>query len=258
MRDFEVIIASDDGQDYIGILATHNIQDPRIRCTYTGGVRTGLSRARNTALAAASRRIIVSLDADDVLAPDYIEHMTPLAERHGAAISQIDFIDHASGEPLKNCFKPYPQGFLKLEDLYLACTHTYASMVFDRSRIRHTWNEQIPLLEDAVFLAQCCDTLGGVWYSDAPLYRYFHRDGSLCNTPDAAKRFLEAGEIISQLLEGGGIELQNGHIRKVLAAYIAKNDAMEIAFEKAVKAGEASDYQDFLNRNIAMLREPLL
>jgi succinoglycan biosynthesis protein ExoO len=258
MQDFEVIIASDDNQDYISILATQDIQDPRIKCVYTGGVRTGLSHARNTALAAANGQIIVSLDADDALAPDYLADMVPLAMQHGAAISQVEFIDHVSGKPLINCFKPYPQGFLKLEDLYLACVHTYASMVFDRTRIKHSWNEQIPLLEDAVFLAQCSDTLGGVWYSDRPLYRYYHRDGSLCNTADAAARFLEAGKVIRQMMESGGIKLNNAHIRKVLTAYIAKNDAMEIAFEKAVKAGEARDYQDFLNKNIAMLHAPLV
>jgi glycosyltransferase involved in cell wall biosynthesis len=257
-QGFEMVIASDDGQDYVALLAEQNIQHPRIRCVYTGGVRTGLSHARNTALAAASGNIIVSLDADDALAPDYLEHMVTLAEQYGAAISQVSFIDHASGQALNNCFKPYPQGALKLEDLYLACVHTYASMVFDRNRIKHTWNEQIPLLEDAVFLAQCCDTLGGVWYSNTPLYQYFHRDGSLCNTADAAARFLEAGKIIRQQLQSGAITIANEHTRKVLSAYIAKNDAIEIAFETAVKAGEATDYQDFLNKNIAMLHKPLI
>src|ERR1700688_4316856 len=77
--DFEAIIISDDGQDYLSILQAQGIADPRLRFVNTGGIGKGVSYARNAGLAVAAGDIIAMLDADDAFYPAKLERMAPLA-----------------------------------------------------------------------------------------------------------------------------------------------------------------------------------
>jgi dihydroneopterin aldolase len=66
--DYELVIAPDDGLDY-----TQFSTDPRVRVLARTAVASGESRARNEAVAASRGAYIAMLDADDLLAPDYLE-----------------------------------------------------------------------------------------------------------------------------------------------------------------------------------------
>lgn len=258
MQDFELVIGSDDAQDYVEVLAHQGVSDTRIRCAYTGGVRTGSARARNCAFEASRHSIVAVLDSDDEWLPFHLERMVPLAVQYGAAVTQVDYADHDTGKPLPNRTKPFASGLLQLDEMLLACLHTYNPIVFDRRRVTHGWQEAVPLLVDAVFLAQCYNALPGVWYVSQPSYRYYRRSDSVCNAPDAAQRFLKAGTIINALLNEGIISSENPDVKRVLCAYVARNDALEIAFEKALAKGEVQDYQEFIGKNLTMLHAPLL
>src|SRR5882672_4601067 len=120
--------------------------------------------------------------------PFHLERLVPLAVRHGMAIAQIEFMDHESGRHLPNRAKSFPTGLLPLDQVLLACLHTYAPIVFDRSKIPQRWNERIPLLEDTVFLGEAYNHVPMVWYESTPSYRYFRRVDSVCNANDAARR----------------------------------------------------------------------
>jgi glycosyltransferase involved in cell wall biosynthesis len=253
----EIVIASDDGQDYIAVLASHGISDSIIRCVSTGGIATGLPHARNTALKASKGRVIVPLDADDTLAPAYIEENAALALEHGAVLSQITFIDDATGDEMSNCGKIYPKGLLALNDIYSASVHTYASIVYNREKIEFGWNEQVPLLEDAVFVAECAARLSRVYYNPQPLYRYYHREGSLCNSPQAPERFKHATQVIRRLIGQGEVCAENAQAKAILQAYLARNDAIETALENAISEGFAASYQDFIRKRPELLHTPL-
>jgi succinoglycan biosynthesis protein ExoO len=255
-QDFELVIGSDDEQDYLAILKMQGIIDPRIRCVFTGGAGRGAALARNAALGAARGRLVASLDADDEFLVGHLERMVPLAERHGAGITQVDFRDHDTGEPLPNRAKPQEDGLRPLEEILLGCLHTCSSIVFDREKVTHVWNEHLPVLEDPVFLAQCYNSLPAVWYVSQPSYRYHRRSDSLCNSANAAERFLNAGRIVLSLLDQGAIPA-SAYVARVLKAYIARNDSLQIAFDRAVEDGEATDYQDFMARNVQLLHAPL-
>lgn len=255
---FEIVIASDDEQDYLPVLAGQGIDDERIRQVYTGGIRTGLPHARNCGTRAANHRIIVSLDADDALQDGYLEAVAPLAEAHGAVLSQVMFVDDENGAPIPNKGRVFSSGLLPLEDIYSACVHSYASIAFDRKRLLHPWREEIPLLEDAVFVAECCAQLGRVWYQAEPLYRYSFRKGSLCNSAAAPERFLKAGQVIRALVDKGEICAGNDRLQSIVKAYLDRNDRIEHALLEALKTGAAKDYQDFIGKNPAMLHTPLV
>lgn len=257
-RDFEMVIAADDGQDYLAILQAQGLSDPRLKCVGTGGVGTGAAHARNCALNAAHGRIIAGLDADDAFLPDHLARLVPLAVEHGVAISQIDLRDHETASKLPNRAQPQAEGLLPLENALQACLHTYAPIVFDRDKIDQRWNESVPPLEDAVFLAECCTRVPVVWYQATPTYCYFRRSDSLCNAAGAAARFLEAGKRITDLVDRGGIAPSNPRVREVLRAYVRRSDALEHAFAQALEQGTVSDYQDFIGRNLDLLHAPLL
>lgn len=257
-QDFELIIASDDGQDYLAILEAQGISDLRIHGTSTDGVGMGSSAARNSAVHLARNRIIASLDCDDEFMPHHLENLVPKAMEQGLAISQIEYRDHATGKLLHNRAKPYRGGPLALEEVLLTCLHTYTSIVFDRKHAPHQWNERVRLLEDVVFLAECYNNLPAVCYMPEASYRYYKRDDSQCNADDAAKRFMAAGATMLELLDTGGIPTPNEHVGKVLRAYVERNNAVEHAFEQALSLGLVMDYQDFIGRNLDMLHTPLI
>ena len=63
--DWEMLIVSDDAQDYQAILAAEGFTDARLRFASTGAVGSGPSRGRNIGLAMSKGEYITTLDADD-------------------------------------------------------------------------------------------------------------------------------------------------------------------------------------------------
>src|SRR5690606_16728039 len=62
---WELVIVSDDGEDYEARLAAQGLVDRRFRFLSTGAVGAGASRARNLALETITTPYVAVLDADD-------------------------------------------------------------------------------------------------------------------------------------------------------------------------------------------------
>lgn len=84
----EIIVASDDAEDYAPLLAGY----PSLVFTAPGPKRTGAAPARNRALAMARGTYILPLDADDTLAPGYLDALLTLAARHEIVCSPTSVI----------------------------------------------------------------------------------------------------------------------------------------------------------------------
>ena len=258
VHEFEAVIASDDGVDYVELLKQKGIEDARLRCVLTGGTKTGSAHVRNVALDAASGRYIVSLDADDAIEPGYLAHMLPLAQEHGAAMCQVLFKNDPDGALLPNCSKHYDAGLIGMEDVVIANAHTYTCLVFDRQKAPVRWNDEVPLLVDVMLVAECCNVLGKIMYTPNPVYHYYHRSDSLCNSPQAPERFRAAGQAIRRLLDEDRLCTGNEPLKRIVRAYIDKNDKIENAFEAAHARGEAKSYQQFIRNNLELLYSPLV
>ena len=244
--DLEVVIASDDGTDYARLLRERGLSDPRVRCVSTGGVGTGAANARNTALDASRGRIVATLDADDVLAPRALEVLVPLSLRHGAAYGRPRFIDFATGAELESLDRPLPSGLVGLEDILTSQIHTYAGIVFDRSRVTARWPEWMKRWEDVYFYVRCFDDLDGIYHVAEPLYDYHRVPGSICNRPETGREYLDwADDLARRLEQGETLGLRNAALREVFRRFLRSRHVIEDAFVRALAAGDCVDFHSF-------------
>jgi glycosyltransferase involved in cell wall biosynthesis len=77
-RDFEVIIVDDGSTDEITVQLLDRLEQPRCRVIRT--VNRGVSAARNRGIDEAAGRFILPLDADDLIAPEYLARTVPILE----------------------------------------------------------------------------------------------------------------------------------------------------------------------------------
>jgi succinoglycan biosynthesis protein ExoO len=251
----EIVIASDDGQDYLAVLAEQGVRDPRLRCVSTGGTGTGVARARNTALHASTGQIVVSLDADDLLEPEALAVLGPLALSHGAAYSNHHVLDFESGAPLPNYNSVLPEGRLHLREVLTSNLHTYACVAFDRQRLKDVqWPAEISRWEDVLFFAACADALGTLYYTPQHLYVYHRRQGSICNRPETEEEFKRwAMWLLQALGEHEYLRYRAPATEQALRAYFQAQITLQTDYQKRLTAGEQIDYQRFLRENLQLL-----
>jgi len=75
-RDFEVIVVDDGSTETTTVQLLDQLDQPGIRMLRTEN--RGVSAARNHAIDAAAGRFILPLDADDLIAPDYLDRVVPV------------------------------------------------------------------------------------------------------------------------------------------------------------------------------------
>lgn len=251
----EIVIASDDGQDYAVLLTEQGLCDPRIRCVFTGGTGTGVASARNAALRAATGPIVVSLDADDLLEPDALAVLGPLAQAHGAAYSNHRVVDFESGAELPNYNRELPEGPVPLGEVLISNLHTYACIAFDLQRLADVgWPADISRWEDVLFFAACADALGGLYHTPQRLFVYHRRQGSICNRPETEEEFKKWGKWLLQALGTHAyLRYRNPAIEQALRAYFRGQVTLQANFQERLTAGEPMDYQRFLRDNLQLL-----
>jgi glycosyltransferase involved in cell wall biosynthesis len=251
----EIVIASDDGQDYLAVLAEQEVRDPRVRCVFTGGTGTGVANARNTALRAATGQVVVSLDADDLLEPEALAVLGPLARTHGAAYSDHHVRDFASGAELPNYNRVLPEGRVPLREVLTSNLHTYACIAFDRRRLADVcWPAEIVRWEDVVFFAACADALGALYHTPQRLYVYHRRQGSICNRPETEAEFARWGAWLLQALGAHDqLRYQDPATEQALRAYFQGQVVLQADYQKLLVTGEQMDYQRFVRDRLQLL-----
>jgi glycosyltransferase involved in cell wall biosynthesis len=245
--DWELVIASDDGVDYVRLLREDGVSDPRLRCVFTQGMGTGPANARNTGLDAAQARIVAMLDADDAFAPNALELLVPRAREHGAAYSRPRFFDHATNEELESLDRPLAGGLVTLEDVLTSHIHTYAGLVIDRTRVTARWPTWMQRWEDVFYYVQCFDDIDRMFHIAQPLYDYYRVPGSICNRPETGQEYLDWAALLERRLERGeDLGLRNDASRQLFWRFLRSRHVIEAEFIEALQTGRCQDFHGFI------------
>ena len=100
--DFELILVDDGSPDGCGALCdAYAGQDGRVRVIHQKN--GGLSAARNSGIAAATGEFLAFVDADDIVAPDYLEQLYCALRSSGAdmALCAVEDVNE-DGTPLEH------------------------------------------------------------------------------------------------------------------------------------------------------------
>ena len=242
---WELLIVSDDGVDYEGLLAEQGIVDERCRFFASPHYASGPNAARNVALASAQGSLIAPLDADDYYYPERLQTLVHLALEHGVAADNVDVCEQRSGNLLYRPFAVQQQievlplsGFLELS--------TPLILVFKRELIRCGWNEQVILGEDTLFNLRIMEAADTLMLHRWPMHTYSVHEGSICHRPDAASRAETAYSYCLQELSKSGLGFTTARYVEAVTAMLTRKRALNRRFNDALDRGFTGSFQDFI------------
>ena len=244
--DWEAIVVSDDGFDYLAHLAAMGLGDVRLRMLSTGGHRTGAHRARNVGLAAARGDYVTQLDADDEIAPSRIVDLLPLASRHGAAADNLILRDAGTGATL---YRALGDGAVPA-DLGVNAIVALSAPLVPLIRRDHLLprDEGVELAEDVIANIRLGARIGRLPVVASSSYIYNVNGTSMCHRPGAAAAFDAAyATYIERLAFGDGFGLPAA-VRNMAKAALIDKRAMNGAYAAATTAGYAGTFQHFALR----------
>ena len=241
--DWEAIIVSDDGCDYLAMLAAQGLGDPRLRQTSTGGVRTGCHRARNAGFKLTRGDFTTQFDADDEWTPDRLAQLLPVAAEYGAAADNLLLRDAGTGAML-----------------YRALGEIAAPVFLDAAAIVRLSAPLVPLVrrdhvlaraegvemaEDVIANLQLVARIGRLPVLARSSYIYNIRNSSICHLPGAETGFGRAYAACMQRLDNGDGFGLPPEIRRHARGAFAEKRALNRAFALAVSAGFCGSFQHF-------------
>ena len=182
--DLEIIMVDDGSTDASGRMCDeYALRDSRIRVVHKKN--GGLSSARNAGLEAAVGTYIGFIDSDDYISPDFYESLVTVLGKETTVIANAKFIrvdengntrpscvPHTGREEITSpCFAK--ELMLHLGDVSV-CTKLFPAELLSGIR----FNED-KLNEDLLFILELLSRVEVVRFTDAPVYYYFVRSGSI-------------------------------------------------------------------------------
>jgi glycosyltransferase involved in cell wall biosynthesis len=240
----EIIVVSDDGVDYVPVLARAGLRDNCLRHTTTGRIGAGPAIARNVGQAMATGEIVAWLDADDLFHPGRLAALAPLARERGAAADNVRVVDDATGRELQ-CLFPPGDGVMEMDaEGFLA---TSVPMMFAvRRSLGLRWDEDLLLGDDVAYNLRLFDRLGPLPVTLRPFHDYRVRPGSICHADDSAAKAEEGYGVMLRRLAGDGFGFTRPEIRAAFAVSLRRKIALNRAFDAAHRAGHAATFQEFI------------
>jgi len=125
-RDFEVIIVDDGSTDELTKRVLASLEDSQIQVIHTSN--RGVSSARNCGISVAAGRFILPLDADDLIAPEFLAATVPVlnaSEEVGIVCAERQLFGELQGQIRLPTFDPrrllvenliYPAALFRKED----------------------------------------------------------------------------------------------------------------------------------------------
>ena len=234
VREIEIVVAPDEPTDYRFL----EQMDPRVRVLAGVSVPTGPGFARNRALAAARGRVVALLDADDLLSPNYLAALVPLAEQAGAAFGCTRITDWG-GKIVREVAAAGRE--VSFDDFKTAFASFHA--VFRRDATR-AW--QSVLAEDVLFDLETLSLAGGhAPFAGDAVYQLRQRPQSMTRGAAFITGIGAGYEKLMALVAAGEISIDAPHRPAAIDVWRSWA-AMNARFEAAGAAGDTRDYQRFV------------
>ena len=242
--DWEMLIVSDDGEDYRARFAQHSLTDGRLRFLASYVYGSGPHVARNPGLRVATGEFIAPLDADEVYYPDRPERLVALAADHGMAGDNLHVVEAHGGRCLQTVFPLDPKvQCLVLEDF---CRFSVPLLfVFHRSVIGAAWDENVGFGEDTLFNLRALERAGQAVIDAEPLHEYRVHPASICHGPDAVARAETAYRFCLQRLRENGLGFRTRRYREAVTAILHRKRVLNRAYCRA-RHGFAGSFQHYL------------
>ena len=245
LAELEVVIASDDGVDYLAVLAAAGLGDARLRQVMTGGIATGEGPARNAAVAVAAGTLIANLDADDAFAPERLAVLAPLALAHGAATDATQVLDETE-RPVRTPFPEIdPAGPpFEMTPARVLGPRVPFFPVFRRELAGTGWTA-VPFAADVLFNLELGCRAQRYMASPRPLYRYIKTTGSITQSADTAAVAETGYAAILGLLDSGALNLTPA-VRAAAIDEFSANRALNRLFAVWHRDGRVDSLDGFL------------
>ena len=228
-RDFEMILVDDGSTDGSGERCDEwALRDSRIRVFHQANA--GQAAARNRAVAQCAGTWVAFVDADDFVAPEYLEYLLRLARDHGADLSSCALL-----ETDLDRLPPSPAGEVAVWEPSEACLHLLRGeglmdgpvcKLFRRAALLSCPFPEGRVYEDTAVMGRLVHSSSRVAVGARVLYGYFRHPGSTTHSPDLKKRFdrLWANREAARYFEKAGnreaAALAWDNLRKVILADI--------------------------------------
>jgi glycosyltransferase involved in cell wall biosynthesis len=199
---------------------------------------TGPGPARNRALAQAQGAFIALLDADDLLSPNYLSALLPLAGRQGVAFGRTCITDWAGRVVREVTARGTQAGFTDFKAAF-ASFHGVVRRTPGRA-----WQDV--LAEDVLFDLESLSLGGGAApFAGDAVYHLRQRPQSVTRGDEFLQGIGPGYDRLIRLVAGGGTALAATHLPAAIDVWRSWA-AMNGRFEAAVAAGDRRDYQAFV------------
>ena len=243
--NWEAIIGSDDGMDYLEILSRQGLDTKRMRLkqAFTVGSGLGPSSARNAAQDRARGELLAHLDADDAYEPSRLAELVPLAIEHGVAIDNTGVYN--------NHRIRYKQPFPDRRALTWATADDILQPripffpLYRRDLWRKGWTS-VPFAGDVLFNLELLSRSGKMALHPQPLYRYYKRSGSITKSATAFESAERSYHQILSLLRSGQLDL-TPTVRATALEVFSQNLSLNRVFRQYMETGRCHDLEEFLD-----------
>ena len=184
-RTLEVILVDDGSPDASGRICDElAAKDSRIRVIHQKN--SGLSRARNAGIEAATGEYITFVDSDDWLEEDGYAHLMTLMEKYRVKLvcgGNFD-VDGETGEKTLG-LTPAKEEVITTEEmvarmfLWQGCDSSACDKIYHRSLLETFRYPEGRVCEDVAVTYKIVLSTDRAAMSDKPFYNYYHRPGSI-------------------------------------------------------------------------------
>lgn len=243
--DWEWLLVVDDN-NAAHYRALPGLDDPRVRWFATPTPSSGPSAARNIGLSAARGAFITHLDADDLMKPERLSSLLPLAQQHGMASDLHEVFLDASGEVTGSCLPDTTPQRVTLQD---ALAFDLPFFPLYRRSLEVRWHEEIRFSEDVLFNLELLARNGTMAVCRERLLRYRVHGNSISNAmPQGYHRARASYALILSELRSGLLAANNAALKHTLETMFERKAALNERFWQAWQAGLCTSFAEFASR----------